>query len=204
MRKNNRCQLSRPILIAILTVLLVLCTGIGTAWAYFTSYATAKGTYTLELGDSTEIIEKVKEGKKEVTIKVSKDSEKPVFVRVIGYCGDDYTLVYNYEFDEKDNKKGPLSLKWVEKENGYWQYSEPVEPTIDKDGQPQDAFTEPLIVSIRDKDGKKIDATKTGEDHHFNVIIYYETIPAGYNEDGTVKEPNWEKDSVTVYKTFLQ
>ena len=184
MREHKRHHVSRPVLIAILALALALGTGIGTAWAYFTTYATAKGSYTLKLGDTTDIEETVVEGKKEVSISVSEDSQ-PVFIRAKGYCGSEYSLSYDGggNWTENTDANGE---KW-------WYYNTPVEAR---------GKTEKLIINILDKDGNKIDASKIEDGHQFNINVVYETTPAVYNEEGTATA-NWDKD-VTVNRTITQ
>ena len=43
--------------IAVLAFLMVMTAGVGKAWAYFTTYASAEGGITITLGDETEIEE---------------------------------------------------------------------------------------------------------------------------------------------------
>ena len=45
----------RTLILAVLAVVLVLSSGIGSAIAYFTTYATARGGYVIHLGGKTEI-----------------------------------------------------------------------------------------------------------------------------------------------------
>ena len=179
MKEHNRRRFTRPVLIAILAFALVAGSGIGTAWAYFTSFATAKGSYTLKFGDEAEIEEDVVEGKKEVVISVSEDSQ-PVFIRVKGFCGDEYSLAYDSE-----------SGNWTEGKDGFWYYDSPVEAK---------GKTNKLIIHILDKEGKKIDASKVPDGTKFNVIVVYETTPAVYSEDGKATA-NWDKE-VTVNRTI--
>ena len=165
MREHNKRRITRPILIALLAFALVAGSGIGTAWAFFTTYATAKGSYTLKLGDRSEIEEDVVEGRKEVVISVTEDSQ-PVFIRARGFGGEEYKLAYESE-----------SGNWTEnKEDGFWYYKLPVEAK---------GKTDKLTIHILDKDGKKIDASQVEDGTKFNVVVVYETTPAIYEEDGT-------------------
>ena len=179
MKEHNRRRFTRPVLIAILAFALVAGSGIGTAWAYFTSFATAKGSYTLRLGDREDIEEDVVEGKKEGVISVSEDSQ-PVFIRARGFCGDEYSLAYDKE-----------SENWTEGKDGFWYYGSPVEAN---------GKTDKLIIHILDKDGKKIDASKVADGTKFNVIVVYESTPAIYSEDGKATA-DWD-GKVTVNKTI--
>lgn len=181
MREHNKRKITRPVLIALLAIILAAGTGIGTAWAYFTTFATAKGSYTLKLGDRSDIEEDVTEGKKEVAISVSDDSQ-PVFIRLKAFSGEEYSLKYQSESD-----------KWTEDEDGYWYYLAPVEAN---------GKTDKLIIYILDKDGKKIDASKVEDGTKFNIIVVYETTPAIYAADGTATA-DWTS-KVKVNKTIEQ
>ena len=57
MRKHKLHPVTRPVLIAVLAITLALGAGIGTAWAYFTTYAMAKGTVPLKLGHQEHLTE---------------------------------------------------------------------------------------------------------------------------------------------------
>ncbi len=143
--------------LAVLAVVLVLGSSIGSAWAYFTTYTSAKGGYVMKLGDETEIGEKFSEWTKHVSITSDENSE-PVYIRAKAFCGSQYTLVYS-----------SANNKWTEGEDGYYYYSD-----IVYGGQ----ATEELLV--------KIENVPEGEDaDSFDVVVIYETTPVLYHEDGT-------------------
>lgn len=143
--------------LAVLAVVLVLGSSIGSAWAYFTTYTSARGGYVMKLGDETEIGEKFSEWTKHVSITSDENSE-PVYVRAKAFCGSKYTLVYSSE-----------NNKWTAGDDGYYYYSD-----IVYGGQ----TTEELLV--------KIENVPEGEDaDSFDVVVIYETTPVLYHEDGT-------------------
>ena len=81
-------------ILAALAVILTLSAASGSAWAYFTTYAQARGSYPIELGDRTTVEEDFSAWTKHVSIKSEPDSE-PVYIRVRAFCGEAYQLVYN-------------------------------------------------------------------------------------------------------------
>ena len=54
----------RTLILAVLAVVLVLSASIGSAVAYFTTYATARGGYVIHLGGRTEIEEDIVNNRK--------------------------------------------------------------------------------------------------------------------------------------------
>ncbi len=149
MKKKN-------ILLAALAVSLTLSAGVGSAWAYFTTYAQARGGYTIELGDKTTVEEDFSAWTKHVAITSNADSE-PVYVRARAFCGQDYNLVYSG------------SEKWTPGADGYYYYSD-----ILNGGETTDV----LDVRIENVPEEIEDAAA------FNVVVIYETTPVRYHEDG--------------------
>lgn len=150
MKKKN-------ILLAVMAVSLTLTAGVGSAWAYFTTYAQARGGYTIELGDKTTVEEDFSAWTKHVAITSNADSE-PVYVRARAFCGQDYSLVYSG------------SDKWSPGADGYYYYSD-----ILSGG----GTTETLDVRIENVPEDITDAAA------FNVVVIYETTPVRYHEDGS-------------------
>ena len=139
-------------------VLLVMAATIESAWAYFTTYAEAKGGYTLSLGDKTTVTEEFSAWTKHVAITSTEDSE-PVYIRVKAFCGSEYSLVFS-----------DASGKWTPGEDGYYYYSDIVYGG---------GTTDELLVKIENvpEDVKDADS--------FNVVVVYESTPVLYREDGT-------------------
>ena len=135
------------IMMAVLAMLLVLGSHIDTALAYFSTYAPAKGGYTIHLGSETEIKEKVAEWTKHVTITVDEDSDT-VFVRVKAFAGSIYTLTYSDE-----------AGTWTPGADGYIYFASPV-----KGG----GSTDTLLIRIGDVPEKDVES--------FNVAVIYETL----------------------------
>lgn len=144
--------------LAALAAALTLTASVGSAWAYFTTYAEAKGSYTISLkGHETTVSENFSAWTKEVTVANSADSD-PVYVRARAFCGSGYDLIYSDE-----------SGRWTPAEDGYYYYN-----SILAGGD----STEKLLVKI---EGIPEDA-REGDD--LNVIVVYETTPVRYSENG--------------------
>lgn len=143
---------------AALAVILTLSAATGSAWAYFTTYAQARGSYPIRLGDQTTVTEDFSAWTKHVSIQSSADS-KPVYIRVRAFCGEAYSLVYS-----------DSTGKWNPESDGYYYYS-----GIVKGGE----ATDTLDIKIENVPQDIKDAAS------FNVVVIYETTPVQYHEDGT-------------------
>lgn len=150
---------------AIAMVMLVAFTAtVGTTLAYFTTYASAKGSIPITLEEQTKITEDLDGDTKIVTIENSEDS-RPVFVRAKAFSGSTYPLKYE-------------GSSWVLGEDDYYYYSNADgSPKILDPGSATNNGDE-LRVSIQfPKDS--VDGDK------FNVVVVYETTPVLYKADGT-------------------
>ena len=157
MKKN----MFKTICLAATALILTAGISIGTAMAYFTTYATAEGGITLDLGfTQTEIDEKVIDGKKEIVLKNTGDHD--CYVRLKAITGNAYkdSIVYS----EPDS-----AGKWTpgNGEEGYYYYSNIVEPG---------AVTTQINVGFAFPEGE--------EPADFNVIIIQECTPVLYDENG--------------------
>ena len=155
----------------LLAVLLVLCSSIGTAVAYFTTYATARGGYVLRLGEETEIQEEFSDWTKHVVVTSGKDSS-PVFVRVKAFSGKKYPLVIS-------------GSGWTAGSDGYWYYNSVLEGG---------SATSQLDIQIKDVPTKE---AKSGDE--VNVAVVYECVLAVYKADGS-PDPDtaWDQGDVKV------
>lgn len=178
MRKYFKDSLKRSsagmLLFALLAV-MIMAASVHKAYAYFTTYATARGGYTIKLGDTTTTNEKFSDWKKHIVITSGKDS-KPVYVRARAFCKSEYSL------DIKE------SGSWTDRtsDDGYYYYDK-----ILNAGEK----TDELIVAINNVP-KSADVTSP---ESFNVIIVYETTPVLYDTDGN-PYADWtgEVDATTV------
>ena len=145
------------IILAAAAALSITAAGMGTARAYFTTYALVRGGFPIKVGDRTEITETFSNWTKHLQITNEAGSE-PVYVRAKAFCGDAYTLEY---VDE--------SGKWSLGEDGFYYYSD-----IVNGGE----TTEELQVKILDV---PVDIKDPLE---FNVVVVYESTPVQYDADG--------------------
>lgn len=132
--------------------------GVGSAMAYFTTYAQAKGGVALELGfTDTEVEEDVIDEKKQLQLKNTGDYD--CYVRLKALTGAAYASSITYA--EKDG-----SGKWTPGADGYYYYSDIVAPG---------GVTSQLDVGFQ---------FPTEEPKDFNIIIIQECTPVLYDEDG--------------------
>lgn len=156
----------RTLLLAVLAVMLVLSSSIGSAVAYFTTYASARGGYVIRLGGRTEIEEKYENAQKLVRISnvPGKEDDKgkyPVFVRVRAFS--DSGLAISYISD-------PAGA-WLA-DGDYWCYQKALFA-----GDTSDT----LKISVNAKTEEK--EFKTGDTA--DVIVVYESVPAVFKADGS-------------------
>lgn len=143
--------------LVLLALVMVMTAGIGKAWAYFTTYASAEGSITITLGDETEITEEFSNWEKRVTITSNEDSE-PVYIRAKAFSSSSYPLVYSGD-------------GWTLGEDDYYYYNEIV---------PGGGKTSVLSVKIENVPTEKVE-----DGTSFNVVVVYESTPVMYREDGT-------------------
>jgi hypothetical protein len=164
----------RTLLLAVLAVVLVLSSGIGSAIAYFTTYATARGGYVIHLGDRTEIEEQWDQGQKIVRISNvaqpgTENGQYPVFVRARAFYDSELTVSYS------SDPEGA----WQE-DGAYWYYQTALY-TGDTSGS--------LKIRVLAKENEKIRPGETAD-----VIVVYESVPAVFTAEG-------KPDLDTAWKT---
>lgn len=96
--------------LALLAAALILGLAADSSLAYFTTYATAKGSLPITLGHRSEIEEKFEDWKKEITI--ANTGEVDCYVRVKVFAGEAFTLEYT------------PGQKWSKGADGYWYYED--------------------------------------------------------------------------------
>ena len=147
----------RSICLAVLATVLTLTATVGSAWAYFTTYAEARGSYTLSLeGHTTTVSENVLDWTKFVKIENAEGSG-PVYVRARAFCGSGYSLSYT----DADGRWSPAG-------DGYYYYNKAV-----AGGE----STSELQVKIQRPEN-------VSDPDDFNVVVIYETTKVRYNADG--------------------
>lgn len=182
-QKNRKWQRIRTGLMTAVAVMMIMSAAMGTAWAYFTTYATARGGVTISLGHEDKIKESFSEWTKNLTITSEGDSV-PVYLRARGYCAD-YDLIYNGE-------------NWVDGGDGWWYYEGILYPrpanqlkAKAKDLTVPYGKADTLNVEIvKDKTADNPEHPDTGamsghkENDTFNVIVVYESTEVQYDENG--------------------
>ena len=99
-------------------LILVLSTGIGTAWAYFSTYSEAEGGYRLHLARQreVEIEEEFSQWTKRISLK-NEEGKSPVYVRAKVFAPTMQSVSYLNE-----------SGKWSLGEDGYYYYNKILQP----------------------------------------------------------------------------
>lgn len=206
MKKEKRWNALRTALLTAAAVMLVLSAVMGSAWAYFTTYARAKGGYPIILGHEENEKEAVREWEKELSVTITKDSA-PVYVRARAFCAD-YELTYRGEdptgeityegLDESDKE----TWKKRNPDDGWLYCTLPIPCTISRGGTKETSYRAPsLFVKINDVPKSEAELIQKGKE--FNVIIVYETTELQYDDKGNLipwNEVNWE----TTIKTRKQ
>ncbi len=174
----------RNLILTVLILALVLSAGIGSAWAYFTTFAEAKGGMALELGYKTEFEEEVTEARKVVNIHYNTaggENSQEVYVRVRAWS--------------PDGEKYPLSVAgdgW-QLTGDWWVYLTPLGP------EALDAA--PLTIQIGGLE--KDDLAQLGDS--INVAVVHECAPVLYETDGTPVPATdgriWDQQLIVANKT---
>ena len=139
-------------------LVLVMSVMIGTAMAYFTTYAVAEGGVTLDLGfTQTEINEEVVNGKKQIVLENTSDYD--CYVRLKALTGDAHKDGIAYS--EPDG-----AGLWTPGADGYYYYNGIVEAG---------GSTSQIDVSFMLPEEDQMD---------FNVIIIQECTPVLLDENG--------------------
>ena len=187
MEKEKRWNVLRAGLLTAIAVVLVMSAAMGTAWAYFTTYTSARGGVTIHLGHEEEITETFNSWEKTLNISSTEDS-RPVYLRARAYCAD-YDVTYNTNNSDSQN--------W--KRVGDWMY---YEKTLAPGTDLKSAGDE-LRVRIIDVP-KSTDPTIEDGDT-FNVIVVYESLEAQYDANGYLIEPedaDWDAKVDTTRATL--
>ena len=169
----------RTLLLAVLAVILVMSSSIGSAVAYFTTYAKARGGYVIHLGGRTEITEEWLQGEKVVRITNVPDSEDdkgkhPVFVRARAFY--DSTLAISYS-------SVPEGAWKADGEVWYYQTALFAGDT-----------SETLKIRVVAKEGEKFKAGETAD-----VVVVYESVPAVFKADGSPDLATaWETGDIKI------
>lgn len=162
-RGSMRSGRLRAVIFAASAVLTVTVS-VGTAQAYFTTYATAKGGHRISLGTRTGITEEFSRWTKHISI--SNTGKRECFVRVKVFAGSTYQLDYTG------------NGAWRAGEDGYWYY-DAVLPAGGVTASLDVKITLPEVTET-DEEGNALPFTED-----FNVVVIQECTAALYREDGT-------------------
>ncbi len=142
-------------------ILLAGSTAVGSAMAYFTTYATASGGAEVSLGFTQTVPEeKIYDGAKHIVIK--NQGDYGCFVRVKVLTGDKYKNILDIHGDGWTKDAQPDN-------EGFYFYTY-------KEMLPPDGSTAELTAEI------KVESLESTDD--FNVIVVQESTPALYDEKG--------------------
>lgn len=159
----------KSILPVIIAIGFIGISNISNANAYFTTYVTAKGGYSVNWKHEEHMEESFTDWNKYVTI-TSKPDSIPVFVRVKAFAGTTYSLDFS-------------GSEWSKNDaDGYYYYNIPL-----NGGE----TTTALKIFI---DNIPINPQKN---ENFNVVVVYETVPAQFDEAGNPISPmqaDWTKE----------
>ena len=208
MMNEKKWNALRTALLTVVAVMLVLSAVMGSVWAYFTTYARAKGGYPIVLGHEEHDDEEFKNWEKTLSITTSEDS-KPVYLRARAFCTSDHPLLFSdypipYSGTEKvPDENGCVNENWVpmKDENGdiWYCYTKLHSNKVDKDGKIEIIPADELHVKIKDVPADESEGASVGDE--FNVIIVYEATEVQYKDGKEVpwNEVDWNK-TVTTQK----
>lgn len=154
-------------LLTAIAVMLVMSAVMGSAWAYFTTYATAKGGVTLHMGHEEHVDEEFNSWEKTINI-ASTDDSRPVYLRARAYCAE-YDVSYSN------------SRNWTRIDDWMY-YDKTLAPGKDLAGS-----GDQLKVRINDVPRSTDVTLKDGQT--FNVIVVYESTEIQYDKDGNPIAP---------------
>ena len=155
---------------AIVAALIVAGVSVKQTLAYFTTYATAKGGISIDIGPTTDVNEKFKDWKK--TIQVENTGDADCFVRVKVIAASQFEIAAE-------------GSNWSLSDDGYWYYSQVV---------PVGQMTEPIVASIHVSEDVKTsfnvvvvqECTRVSYDENGNPCVASDadwTASAQYDEE---------------------
>ena len=172
----------RTMLLTATAIMFVISATIGSAWAYFTTYARARGSVQIHLGHQEHLTEEFDFTAYEKTINITSESDsRPVYLRVQAFCADQKRISYRN------------ASNWTQV--GDWMYYNGVLG-------PGESLPEGDQLKVRiekiPQDGSVV--LKSGDG--YNVIVVYESTEVQY-EDGTqlkAQDADWNR-SVDTNRT---
>lgn len=184
-KNNSRWARIRTGLMVAIAVMLVMSAAMGTAWAYFTTYARAKGSVVLNLGHQEKIEENFNSWDKTINLTSEPDS-RPAYIRVRAFCAE-----YELQYKNTDN--------WTQ-DGDWWYYNKTLDP-----GKSLADSGDELTVHIADVPDTGTPGLE--DDETFSVVIIYESTDVQYDEDGNEKtalNADWSRKVDTSRITSTQ
>ena len=156
---------------AAIALALVAGASVGSARAYFTTFATARGGHRITVGTKSQITEQFSDWTKR--IQLSNTGTAECYVRARVFAGSTYGLEYSG------------STGWRDGGDGYWYYDE-ILPAGGTTGELQVKITLPA-VTVEDP------ALETPPPYteDFNVVVIQECTAVLYEEDG-IPYADWD------------
>jgi hypothetical protein len=162
--KKRSGRAFRAWMYAAIAVMLIMSATMGSAWAYFTSYAKAKGGVTLKLGHEEHIDEEFDNWEKVIDLTSTADSN-PVYLRMRAYSAE-YPVTYEN------------NANWT-KDGDWMYYNNALQP-----GKKLSDSGDELLVQINNVPESDNPELKDGKT--FNVIVVYESTEVQYDEQGNM------------------
>ena len=184
-KNNSRWAHIRTGLMVAIAVMLVMSAAMGAAWAYFTTYARAKGSVVLNLGHQEKLDENCNRWDKTSNLTSEPDS-RPSYIRVRAFCAE-----YELEYKNTDN--------WTQ-DGDWWYYNKTLDP-----GKSLADSGDELTVHIADVPDTGTPGLE--DDETFSVIIVYESTDVQYDKDGNEKtalNADWSRKVDTSRITSTQ
>lgn len=172
----------RTICTAAVALALVAAASVGSAKAYFTTFATAKGGHQITVGTKSQITEQFSDWTKH--IELSNTGTAECYVRVKVFAGSAYGLEYSG------------SPGWRDGGDGYWYYDE-ILPPGGATGRLDVKITLPTVTVPEGDPG----ATPPPYTEDFNVVVIQECTAVLYAEDGT-PYADWDSKLATEEDSY--
>lgn len=167
----KKIKLNKYICLAVVAITLIAGVCVENAMAYFTTYVTAEGQVTMNLG-FTETVPNDNVVNKTKTVSVTNNDDFPCFVRLKVFVGD------LFAGDIEITGGAGWSL-----DNGYYVYDNELQP-----GETTNDF----VIDLT----KAMGYQPTEDDiDEFNVIVIQESTPVLYTEEG-VSYADWSVPTV--------
>lgn len=171
----KKIKFNRQICLAAVAFMLLAGACVKDAMAYFTTYATAKGSVQMNL-EFTETVPNDDVKDKVKTVSVTNDKDYPCFVRLKVFVGNKFSEVVSI-----------LSGSNWNLEDGYYKYNAILEPGV---------TTSDFKVDLTQAFAIKPEA---GDLDEFNVIIIQECAPVVYDSNGNAYA-DWSGSHYTIYE----